>query len=239
MENCIEVKDLTKSYHNKNVVDHLSFVVKTGEVYGILGHNGAGKTTTIESILGLKKPDMGYAKICGKDARKERRTLFEKVGVQLQASYYPDNIKVGEVCEETAALYQNPANYHQLLKDFQLDSFENQFVEQLSGGEKQKLSVVVALIPRPEIIFLDELTTGLDVMARHEVWDILKASKKQGMTIVLTTHYMEEAEYLCDRVLFLKNGRKVEEGTVKDIIASKPYQNLEDAYLTLMKEDIS
>ncbi|WP_270526203.1 ABC transporter ATP-binding protein [Longibaculum muris] len=236
MDKCIEVKDLTKIFEARKVVDQLSFDVNVGEVYGILGHNGAGKTTTIESILGLNQPDCGYALIFGKNARKERKTLFERIGVQLQVSYYQDNIKVIEVCEEIAALYQNPADYHQLLHQFQLDTFKNQYVDQLSGGEKQKLSLVVALIPQPEIIFLDELTTGLDVVARREVWNILKNLKEKGMTIVLTTHYMEEAQYLCDRILLLKQGKKVVEGTVNDIMQSGPYQNLEEAYLTLMEE---
>lgn len=238
MDKCIEVKDLTKIFEARKVVDQLSFDVNVGEVYGILGHNGAGKTTTIESILGLNQPDCGYALIFGENARKERKTLFERIGVQLQASYYQDNIKVIEVCEEIAALYQNPADYHQLLHQFQLDTFKNQYVDQLSGGEKQKLSLVVALIPQPEIIFLDELTTGLDVVARREVWNILKNLKEKGMTIVLTTHYMEEAQYLCDRILLLKQGKKVIEGTVNDIMQSGPYQNLEEAYLTLMEEKV-
>ena len=214
MDKCIEVKDLTKILEARKVVDQLSFDVNVGEVYGILGHNGAGKTTTIESILGLNQPDCGYALIFGKNARNERKILFERIGVQLQVSYYQDNIKVIEVCEEIAALYQNPADYHQLLHQFQLDTFKNQYVDQLSGGEKQKLSLVIALIPQPEIIFLDELTTGLDVVARREVWNILKNLKEKGMTIVLTTHYMEEAQYLCDRILLLKQGKKVIEGTV-------------------------
>lgn len=236
MDKCIEVKDLTKIFEARKVVDQLSFDVNVGEVYGILGHNGAGKTTTIESILGLNQPDCGCALIFDKNARKERKTLFERIGVQLQVSYYQDNIKVIEVCEEIAALYQNPADYHQLLHQFQLDTFQNQYVDQLSGGEKQKLSLVVALIPQPEIIFLDELTTGLDVVARREVWNILKNLKEKGMTIVLTTHYMEEAQYLCNRILLLKQGKKVVEETVKDIMKSGPYQNLEEAYLKLMEE---
>ena len=186
MDYCIEVNHLTKIYNGKKVVNDLSLKIRSGEVYGILGHNGAGKTTTIESILGLNVPEEGDAKIWGKEAKKDRKILFEKIGVQLQASFYQDNIKVKEVCEETAALYDKPADYHQLLKQFQLEEFENQYVEKLSGGEKQKLSVVIALIPQPKILFLDELTTGLDVLARREAWDILKTLKDQGMTIVLT-----------------------------------------------------
>lgn len=129
MNYCIEVNHLTKIYNGKKVVNDLSLKVRSGEVYGILGHNGAGKTTTIESILGLNVPEEGYAKIWGKEAKKDRKTLFETIGVQLQASFYQDNIKVKEVCQETAALYAQPADYHQLLKQFQLEEFENQYVE--------------------------------------------------------------------------------------------------------------
>lgn len=237
MDICIEVSHLMKIYNGRKVVNDLSFCVQKGEVFGILGHNGAGKTTIIECILGLHHLDKGYAKIWNKDAKQERKTLFERVGVQLQVNHYQDNIKVKEVCEETTALYQQPADYHQLLQQFQLDQYENQYVEKLSGGEKQKLSVVVALIPNPEIIFLDELTTGLDVSARREVWNILKDLKEKGMTIVLTTHYMEEAEFLCDHILLIKNGQKVMEGTVQEVIQQGNYKNLEEAYLSFMEGD--
>lgn len=237
MDYCIEVDHLTKSFKGRKVVDDLSFSVERGEVFGILGHNGAGKTTTIETILGLRIPDQGKTMINKREAQKDRKVLFEEIGVQLQASYYQDNIKVGEVCEETAALYQCPADYHQLLKQFQLEQFEKQYVDKLSGGEKQKLSVVIALIPKPKIIFLDELTTGLDVSARREVWNILKTLKQKGMTIILTTHYMEEAEFLCDHILFIKDGHMVIQGTVQEVIQQGQFKNLEEAYLTLMEEN--
>ena len=233
----IEVHQLTKTYDGRKVVDNLTFEVEKGEVYGLLGHNGAGKSTTIECILGLNTPDSGSAKLLGKEAAKHRKTVFEKVGVQLQQSHYQNNIRVGEVCEERAAMYNHPADYHYLLKQFQLEQYIHQPVAQLSGGERQKLSVAIALIPRPEVIFLDELTTGLDVAARREVWQILKLLKKQGMTLLLTTHYMEEAENLCDRVLLIKEGQKIVEGTVDEIIKKSPYNNLEEAYLWYMGEE--
>ncbi|MCR0327206.1 ABC transporter ATP-binding protein [[Clostridium] innocuum] len=233
----IEAFDITKTYNGRVVVDNLSFTVEQGEVFGLLGHNGAGKSTTIDCILGLTKPDHGSARILGQDAAKNRKTLFEHVGVQLQHEAHANNIRVSEVCEETAALYHDPADYHALLKQFQLEAYVNQKVEQLSGGERQKLSVVVALIPKPKVIFLDELTTGLDVAARREVWHILKALKQKGMTIFLTTHYMEEAENLCDRVLILKAGRRLCEGSVAEIIESSPCKNLEDAYLWYSREE--
>ena len=236
MENCIEVNRLTKAFHGRNAVDDLTFHIAYGEVFGLLGHNGAGKTTTIETILGLHQPTSGNARILGKDAKKHRKTLFEEIGVQLQASFYQDNIKVKEVLEETAALYRQPADYRVLLERFQMEPFMNQYVEKLSGGERQKLSVIAALIPNPKLLFLDELTTGLDVSARREVWNILKDLKDQGMTIVLTTHYMEEAEYLCDHILIMKNGQAKIEGTVSEILKSGPYKNLEEAYLSIMEE---
>lgn len=237
MDTCIEVNRLTKAFRGRNVVDDLTFHIQSGEVFGLLGHNGAGKTTTIETILGLHHPTSGKTMIHGLEAKKHRKTLFEKIGVQLQTSFYQDNIKVKEVLEETAALYQHPANYHELLQRFQMDTFANQYVEKLSGGERQKLSVIAALLPNPEILFLDELTTGLDAAARREVWNILKDLKDQGMTIVLTTHYMEEAEYLCDHILLMKNGKKMIEGTVEEVLKSGSYKNLEEAYLSIMKEE--
>jgi len=233
----IKVKNLTKSFNGRTVVDNLSFEVKKQEVFGLLGHNGAGKSTTIEAILGLKKPDSGEISILGKEPQKHRKEIFEFMGVQLQASNYQAGIKVEEICQEISVLYKKPADYKQLLKKFKLEQFQKSPVNKLSGGEKQKLSVVLALIPNPEIIFLDELTTGLDTAARREVWKTLKELKNGGMTIFLTTHYMEEAESLCDRICIIKNGQKVTEGTVKEVIEKSPYNNLEEAYLWYMGEE--
>ena len=236
-ESIVRVCNISKSFGGRKVVDNLSLSVEPGEVFGLLGHNGAGKSTTIEMILGIKKPDEGSAHILGKDAASHRKEVFEKVGVQLQSSAYQAAIKVGEVCEEFASLYRNPADYPSLLDQFGLLSLIKSPVMKLSGGERQKLSVVLSLIGNPEIVFLDELTTGLDVAARREVWRTLKGLKAEGMTIFLTTHYMEEAENLCDRICFIKNGSKVTEGTVSAVIAASPYDNLEDAYLWYMGEE--
>ena len=237
-ETCISVKHATKSYGGRKVVDDLSLEVKKGEVFGLLGHNGAGKSTTIEMILGLKKPDAGELTIFGLDAAKHRKEVFEKVGVQFQTSAYQEAIRVDEVCEEYASLYQAPADYNMLLEQFGLKELTKSPVMKLSGGERQRLSVVLALIGDPEIIFLDELTTGLDVAARREVWKTLKNLKEQGMTIFLTTHYMEEAENLCDRVCLIRSGKKVTEGSVEDVIGSSPYESLEEAYLWYMGEEV-
>lgn len=235
---CIEVSGLSKSFHGRKAVDGISFAVDKGQVFGLLGHNGAGKSTTIEMILGLQKPDSGNARILGKEAAKYRKELFEKVGVQFQSSHYQEAIRVDEVCREHAVLYRKPKDYRELLETFGLVGMEKSRVTKLSGGERQKLSVVLALIGDPEIVFLDELTTGLDVAARREVWRTLKHLKDSGLTIFLTTHYMEEAENLCDRILLIKNGRKVTEGTIPEVIANSPYDNLEEAYLWYMGEEV-
>ena len=236
-EPAVSVRNLTKSFSGRRVVDDLSFDVQKGEVFALLGHNGAGKSTTIDLILGLKTPDGGSAKILGMDAAQNRKQVFERVGVQLQHTQYQTNITVEEACIEYASLYADPADYPKLLEQFGLGTLRKNFVSKLSGGERQKLSVVLALIGKPEIVFLDELTTGLDVVARREVWRTLKQLKRQGLTIFLTTHYMEEAEALCDRVCIIKSGKKAAEGALDEVIAASGQKNLEDAYLFFMGEE--
>jgi len=237
-KNCIEVKQLVKAFGDRRVIDDLSFEVKKGEVFGLLGHNGAGKSTTIDIILGLKEADQGSATIFGLDAAKNRKKVFEKVGVQLQQTRYQSSITVEEACIEYGSLYEKPADYQALLKKFGIDGLKKSLVAKLSGGERQKLSVVLALIGNPEVVFLDELTTGLDVAARREVWRVLKSLKEEGLTIFLTTHYMEEAEALCDRLCIIKSGSKVIEGKPEEIVKSSGQKNLEDAYLFYMGEEV-
>ena len=236
-EPAVSVRSLTKSFSGRTVVDDLSFDVQKGGVFALLGHNGAGKSTTIDLILGLKAPEAGTARILGMDAAKHRKQVFERVGVQLQNTRYQPGITVEEACIEYASLYAAPADYPQLLERFGLGTLRKSFVSKLSGGERQKLSVVLALIGSPEIVFLDELTTGLDVVARREVWRTLKQLKGQGLTIFLTTHYMEEAEALCDRVCIIRSGKKVIDGSIGDVIAASGQKNLEDAYLFYMGEE--
>ncbi|MGN0167836.1 MAG: ABC transporter ATP-binding protein [Acetatifactor sp.] len=239
MSTCIEVNDLTKSFRGRTVVNGISFHVETGEVFGLLGHNGAGKSTTIDLLLGLKKPDKGTGRIFGMEPASNRKAVFERVGVQLQSSNYQNNIRVDEICRQMSALYEDPEDYHRLLQFFSLEKLEKSQVNKLSGGEKQRLSVAMALINKPEVVFLDELTTGLDTAARRDVWRHLKELKKNGTTIFLTTHYMEEAESLCDRIFLIKDGKKVIEGTVQEVIEHSPYDNLEEAYLWYMGEEVA
>ena len=195
-EECIKVQGLTKSFQDRTVVDHLSFSVGKGEVFGLVGHNGAGKSTTIDMILGLKKPDAGLATIWEMDALKNRKKIFEKVGVQFQSSSYQAAIRVEEVCREYAAFYRKPADYRELLEQFDLAPLANSPVMKLSGGERQKLSVVLALMGNPDV------------------------------------------ENLCDRILLLRKGKKIIEGTVGEVIKASPYDNLEEAYLWFMGEEV-
>lgn len=237
MKEAIKTKGLTKSYHGRAVVDHLDLSVKAGSVFGLLGANGAGKTTTIECILGAKKYEDGMVSLLGWDSRKRNPDLFEKVGVQFQEGDYQAQIRVSELCEETACLYRNPANWHTLCEDFGIGDKLKNTVKSLSGGERQRLFIVLALIPKPELVFLDELTTGLDARARRSVWKMLATLKKQGLTIFLTSHFMDEVEALCDEICILKKGKAVFYGTVEEAKHQCGCERFEDAYLMLSDEE--
>ncbi|NFD76676.1 ABC transporter ATP-binding protein [Clostridium botulinum] len=233
----IKVHNLYKSYEDVQVVKDISLTVKKGEVFGLLGANGAGKSTTIECILGTKNFDDGEVSILGMNPKKERKRLFQKVGVQFQESNYQDKITVKELCEITEVLYKNPLDFNKLLEQFHLQDKVKNLVSELSGGEKQRLFIILALIPNPEVVFLDELTTGLDVKARRDVWKCLLNLKKQGLTIFLTSHFMDEVEVLCDKICILKNGVIDFYGTVEEAVALSPYEKFEDAYLWFVDEE--
>lgn len=183
MREAIFVEGLTKNYGEKTVVDHLNLSVKSGTVFGLLGANGAGKSTTIECMLGTKKADAGTVRLLGQDPKKHRRTLFQRIGVQFQEGDYQKEIKVFELCRETASLYRKPADWRKLCEQFGIGDKAKVAVKSLSGGERQRLFIVLALIPQPELVFLDELTTGLDAKARRSVWKTLESLKEQGLTI--------------------------------------------------------
>lgn len=238
MEEILKVEKLSKSYNRTKVVQDFNVSIKKGTVFGLLGANGAGKSTTLECILGIKLSDEGNISIMGFDPRKNRKKLFQKIGVQFQEANYQNEIKVYELCEETACLYDYPADWHELLKEFGIDNKEKSNVKDLSGGERQRLFIILALIPKPEIVFLDELTTGLDAKARRGVWNILKKLKNNGLTIFLTSHFMDEVEMLCDEICILKKGKTVFYGTVTEAIKNSPYEKLEDAYLWYTDEEV-
>lgn len=238
MKSIIEVSDLRKAYGDLRVLSGIDLSITKGEVFGLLGANGAGKSTMIECILGTRKADGGSVSILGMSPGRERKKLFEQVGVQFQEANYPDKIRVDELCQETSCLYRNPANYKELLDRFGLAEKENSFVSELSGGQKQRLFIILALIPNPQVVLLDELTTGLDTKARRSVWKSLKELKEKGITILLTSHFMDEVEVLCDRIGILKDGQFLFCGTVTEGIAKSPYEKLEDAYLWFTGEEV-
>ena len=237
MEEVVNVRQLSKTYGTNMAVHNLNLTVKKGMVLGLLGANGAGKSTSIECILGTKKANSGTVSILGMNAITQRKQLFQKVSVQFQESNYQREIKVNELCEETASLYKESMDWHKLLKEFHILDKEKSLVKDLSGGERQRLFIVLALIGNPQIVFLDELTTGLDVKARREVWLTLENLKKNGLTIVLTSHFMDEVEALCDVICILNKGNTVFYGTVEEAIKASPYDKFEDAYLWYADEE--
>ena len=237
MSEAVFVEGLTKSYNGKTVVDHLSLSVKSGTVFGLLGANGAGKSTTIECILGTKEADAGTVRLLGQNPKSHRRALFERIGVQFQEGDYHREIKVSELCEETASLYRKSADWRRLCEQFGIGDKEHTPVKGLSGGERQRLFLVLSLIGQPELVFLDELTTGLDARARRGVWKTLESLREQGLTIFLTSHFMEEVEALCDEICILKKGTPVFRGTVAEAKAQCGCERFEDAYLLLSDEE--
>lgn len=238
MSEAIFVEGLSKAYHGKTVVDHLNLSVKSGTVFGLLGANGAGKSTTIECMLGTKQADSGTVRLLGQDPKKNRRALFQRIGVQFQESDYQKEIRVSELCGETASLYRKGADWRTLCARFGIGDKADAAVRSLSGGERQRLFIVLALIGKPELVFLDELTTGLDAKARRGVWKTLESLKEQGLTISLTSHFMDEVEALCDEICILKKGTPVFHGTVEQAKARCGCERFEDAYLQLSGEEV-
>jgi ABC-2 type transport system ATP-binding protein len=203
----VAVHDLRVRYGETVAVDGVSLDIRRGEIFGVLGPNGAGKTTTVECIAGLRTPDEGAISVLGLDVRRDRAALRERVGIQLQSSELPDKLRVVEALELFAAFYEDPADPAELSAMLGLtDKLHTRFAN-LSGGQKQRLSIALALIGRPQLAILDELTTGLDPQARRETWKLIESVRDSGVTVLLVTHFMEEAERLCDRVALLHHGR--------------------------------
>ncbi len=209
----IEVSNLRKRYGDKVAVDDVSFTVTQGEIFGILGPNGAGKTTTVECLSGLRAPDSGTVRVLGFEPRRDRTRIREQVGVQLQESQLADKIKVREALDLYASFYRRPADWRSLADELGLtEKLESRYAA-LSSGQRQRLSIALALIGEPRVAILDELTTGLDPQARRDTWQLIERIRDRGVTIVLVTHFMEEAERLCDRLALIDAGRVVASGS--------------------------
>jgi len=214
----IDAQDLRKRYGPVQAVDGVSFQVERGEVFGMLGPNGAGKTTTVEMLEGLREPDGGQALVLGIDVAREPDRLKERIGVQLQtAALYP-NLTVTEVIDLFRSFYRQRRPTRELIAALDLTERKDALTKVLSGGQRQRLSVALALVNDPELIFLDEPTTGMDPAARRSLWDLVLVLKERGTTVLLTTHYMEEAEQLCDRIAIMDHGKILEMGTVKELV---------------------
>jgi len=220
MSDIVHVEGLCKAYGSIMAVDNISFEVREGEIFGMVGPNGAGKSTTIEIIEGLRSADHGTVRVLNLDPVYQERQLRPLIGVQLQQANLPENIKVWEALDLYASFYPHTLDWGELLERLGLTEKRNSTFRQLSGGQKQRLFIALALLNDPQLVFLDELTTGLDPQARHAIWDLVGEIRKRGQTVFLTTHFMEEAERLCDRVAILDNGRIVAIDTPANLIAS-------------------
>lgn len=220
MSPVVEVRDLVKRYGSLAAVDGVSFSVEKDEIFGVLGPNGAGKTTMVEMIEGLRKPDSGSIRVLGIDALRERTRIKELIGVQLQTTTLYDEITVSEAIDLFGGYYRKSIPTARLLEEVSLEDKKDSRVKQLSGGQKQRLALALALVNDPGVLFLDEPTTGLDPQARRNVWTMVSDLRKKGKTIILTTHYMEEAEELCRRVAIMDHGKIIALDTPDNLITS-------------------
>ena len=243
--NVIEVSNLSKHYGDRAAVDGVSFSVEEGEIFGILGPNGAGKTTTVESIAGLRTPDAGTIRVLGLDPHRDRKRLRSLVGVQLQESELPDRMTVSEALGLFASFYDDPVDPRTLIDELGLGEKRDTAYRHLSGGQKQRLSIALALVGQPRIAVLDELSTGLDPQARRDTWDLIESIRGRGVTVLLVTHLMEEAERLADRVAVFRDGRVIALDTPAGVVSMvdpeqrlrfRPSAPIEDRLLTDLPE---
>jgi ABC-2 type transport system ATP-binding protein len=214
----VKVENLKKVYDDYVAVDGISFDVEEGEIFGILGPNGAGKTSTLEMMETLRTIDGGSATINGISVAKHPNRIKQIIGVQPQTAAFQDKQKLTEIIEMFAAAYGERVNPRKFLEEVQLGEKANEFVEQLSGGQRQRLSIAAALVHSPKVFFMDEPTTGLDPQARRNLWDLVQETRDKGVTVIMTTHYMEEAELLCDRVAIMDNGKIIAIDTPRNLI---------------------
>lgn len=254
MADMVTVKNLRKVYGDNVAVAGVSFSVKKGEIFGILGPNGAGKTTTLEMMETLRPIDGGSVVIDGTNVAKNPQIVKRKIGVQPQAPAFQDKTKLKEIIEMFAAAYGEKVDVMQFLRDVQLEEKANDYFESLSGGQKQRLSITTALVHGPKVFFLDEPTTGLDPQARRHLWELIEQVRDRGISVIMTTHYMDEAEILCDRIAIMDNGKIIAintpENLIKDLLKrgfkkKKEVQqaNLEDVFIDLtgkaLRDEIS
>ncbi len=209
MQPMIQVEHLRKVYGSTVAVEDVSFCVQPGEIFGILGPNGAGKTTTVESVIGLRKPDRGTVQVLGLDPQRDRTALAQRIGIQLQQANLADRLKVWEALDLFASFYARTVPWQPLLEQWGLAEKRDTAFVNLSGGQKQRLFIALALLNDPEVVFLDELTTGLDPQARRNTWELVQEIRAQGKTVVLVTHFMDEAEALCDRLAIIDRGKVI------------------------------
>src|ERR1700676_2027281 len=215
----IEVSGIRKTYGKTVAVDEVSFAVHDGEIFGLIGPNGAGKTTTMECVEGLRKPDQGSISVLGLDPFRQVYQLQDRIGVQLQQAQLQKRIKVWEAVDLWASLYKKkPSDAARLLKQLGLSEKRDAWFMNLSGGQKQRLFIALALINDPEVVFLDELTTGLDPQSRRAIWDLVRGIRERGKTVFMTTHLMEEAERLCDRVAIIEHGKIIDMGRPQELV---------------------
>lgn len=249
MSTIVEVKNLQKIYGHKKAVDGISFEVEKGEIFGILGPNGAGKTTTLEMIEALRPIDGGSITVDGIDVHKNPQKVKNIIGVQPQSPAFQDKQKLTEIIELFGAAYGQKIRPMHFLKEVNLEEKANDFAESLSGGQKQRLSIAAALVHNPKVFFMDEPTTGLDPQARRNLWELVTQVRDRGVTVIMTTHYMDEAELLCDRVAIMDNGKIVAIDTPHDLIKQlldrgfKKKQhveqaNLEDVFIDLTGKEL-
>lgn len=249
MSNIVEVKNLEKSYGGKRVVKGISFEVKEGEIFGILGPNGAGKTTTLEMIETLREIDNGSVVVAGINVAENPNDIKQIIGIQPQSPAFQDKTKLSEILELFASAYGEKINPKEFLDDVQLAEKADSYVEQLSGGQLQRFSIAAALVHKPKVFFMDEPTTGLDPQARRNLWDLVKEIRGKGITVIMTTHYMEEAELLCDRVAIMDRGKIVTIDSPKNLIKQLlkrgfkkrehvEQANLEDVFIDLTGKEL-